>query len=174
MLYVYIILFQHYTEADISELLMKNVEEFVNAGDEKKTIHESPELLSKASGAVNEEISDQENESSSEENLASNTMSTKSQISDDVSSGKLSEQDILHKFRDYLLYGNINDALEFATDHNLWGHALFLASKVDRRQHANVMLKFANKLRYNDPLQTLYQIMSGRIPASVTTVRKLD
>ena len=80
----------------------------------------------------------------------------------------MSEEGVLHKFRDYLLYGNVNDALEFATDSNLWGHALFLASKVDRRQHANVMLKFANKLPYNDPLQTLYQIMSGRMPACVT------
>jgi hypothetical protein len=30
------------------------------------------------------------------------------------------------------------------------------------------MLKFANKLPYNDPLQTVYQIMSGRMPACVT------
>lgn len=148
---------------------MKNVDEFENTADEKKTIPESPEILSKASGTVIDENSDHENETSSEEILASNTISTKSQLTED-GSVKLSEEDVLHKFRDYLLYGNINDALEFATDHNLWGHALFLASKVDRRQHANVMLKFANKLRYNDPLQTLYQIMSGRMPASVTTV----
>lgn len=52
--------------------------------------------------------------------------------------------------------------------HGLWGHALFLASKMDRRTYANVMTRFANGLAANDPLQTLYQLMSGRQPASVT------
>lgn len=37
--------------------------------------------------------------------------------------------------------------------------------------HANVMMKFANKLSLNDPLQTLYQLMSGRTPSSVTSVQ---
>ncbi|CAG2067370.1 unnamed protein product, partial [Timema podura] len=50
----------------------------------------------------------------------------------------------------------------------LWGHALFLASKMDARTHANVMMRFANGLTMNDPLQTLYQLMSGRQPAAVT------
>ena len=51
----------------------------------------------------------------------------------------------------------------------LWGHALFLASKMDNRTHANVMTKFANSsMRMNDPLQTLYQLMSTRQPAAVT------
>ncbi|XP_067636222.1 uncharacterized protein [Eurosta solidaginis] len=83
----------------------------------------------------------------------------------------LSEVEITEKFRNYLLYGNVNEALDWATDNNLWGHALFLASKVDRRSHANVMMKFANKLSLNDPLQTLYQLMSGRQPSSVTSVQ---
>ncbi|XP_055630491.1 uncharacterized protein LOC129771134 isoform X2 [Toxorhynchites rutilus septentrionalis] len=82
----------------------------------------------------------------------------------------LSEVEITDKFRNYLIYGNISDALEWATENNLWGHALFLASKVDSRQHANVMMKFANKLTLNDPLQTLYQLLSGRTPSAVTCV----
>lgn len=52
--------------------------------------------------------------------------------------------------------------------HGLWGHALFLASKMDSRTHASVMTRFANGLALNDPLQTLYQLMSGRQPAAVT------
>lgn len=52
--------------------------------------------------------------------------------------------------------------------HGLWGHALFLASKLDKRTYASVMMRFANGLTLNDPLQTLYQLLSGRIPASVT------
>lgn len=50
----------------------------------------------------------------------------------------------------------------------LWGHALFLASKMDQRTYASVMMRFANGLAMNDPLQTLYQLMSGRQPAAVT------
>lgn len=49
-----------------------------------------------------------------------------------------------------------------------WGHALFLASKMDSRTHNNVMLRFANGLQTNDPLQTLYQLMSGREPQAAT------
>ena len=44
----------------------------------------------------------------------------------------------------------------------LWGHALFLASKMDQRTYAGVMTRFANGLAINDPLQTLYQLMSAR------------
>lgn len=81
------------------------------------------------------------------------------------------EQRITEKFRNFLLYGNVNEAIDWATENNLWGHALFLASKLDRRTHANVMMRFANKLSLNDPLQTLYQLMSGRVPCSVTCVQ---
>ncbi|BFZ20597.1 hypothetical protein BsWGS_23637 [Bradybaena similaris] len=73
------------------------------------------------------------------------------------------------RFRHLLLYGRKKDALEFAMKNNLWGHALFLANKMDARTHANVMTRFANSaMRMNDPLQTLYQLMSGRQPAAVT------
>lgn len=54
--------------------------------------------------------------------------------------------------------------------HGLWGHALFLASKLDKRTYANVMMRFANGLTMNDPLQTLYQLLSGKQPAAVTCV----
>lgn len=57
---------------------------------------------------------------------------------------------------------------EWAMKNNLWGHALFLASKLDKRTYANVMMRFANGLTINDPLQTLYQLLSGRTPAAVT------
>ncbi|NWS85631.1 SC16A protein, partial [Cercotrichas coryphoeus] len=60
------------------------------------------------------------------------------------------------------------DALESAMKHGLWGHALLLASKMDSRTHARVMTRFANSLPINDPLQTVYQLMSGRMPAAST------
>jgi hypothetical protein len=57
---------------------------------------------------------------------------------------------------------------EWAMKHGLWGHALFLASKMDQRTYANVMARFANEIAKNNPLQTLYQLLSGRQPAAVT------
>lgn len=150
----------NYTEADISELLMKNAEEFKLNLDSSASQDEP-----KTDG--NEDYTDV---SESDENVTSEKNSNSAGQSQEEPSSGLTEKLVLHKFRDFLLYGNINDALDHATDNNLWGHALFLASKVDRRQHANVMLKFANKLPYNDPLQTLYQIMSGRMPSCVTNL----
>ncbi|XP_066993642.2 protein transport protein Sec16A isoform X2 [Anabrus simplex] len=78
------------------------------------------------------------------------------------------EEEVTNSYREFLLYGNTKEALEWAMKHGLWGHALFLASKMDQRTYANVMMRFANGLTMNDPLQTLYQLMSGRQPAAVT------
>uniref|UniRef100_A0A2K5EIJ7 Protein transport protein sec16 n=1 Tax=Aotus nancymaae TaxID=37293 RepID=A0A2K5EIJ7_AOTNA len=72
------------------------------------------------------------------------------------------------RFRELLLYGRKKDALESAMKNSLWGHALLLASKMDNRTHARVMTRFANSLPINDPLQTVYQLMSGRMPAAST------
>ncbi|XP_077609051.1 protein transport protein Sec16A isoform X2 [Crocuta crocuta] len=72
------------------------------------------------------------------------------------------------RFRELLLYGRKKDALESAMKNALWGHALLLASKMDNRTHARVMTRFANSLPINDPLQTVYQLMSGRMPAAST------
>jgi len=81
---------------------------------------------------------------------------------------RLSDEQLTAKFRQFLLFGNTKEALDWAMKHGLWGHALFLASKMDARTYANVMTRFANGLSLNDPLQTLYQLMSGRQPAAVT------
>ncbi|XP_055988911.1 protein transport protein Sec16A isoform X2 [Sorex fumeus] len=74
----------------------------------------------------------------------------------------------VERFRELLLYGRKKDALESAMKNALWGHALLLASKMDSRTHAKVMTRFANSLPINDPLQTVYQLMSGRMPAAST------
>ncbi|KAL5012898.1 hypothetical protein ScPMuIL_011449 [Solemya velum] len=81
------------------------------------------------------------------------------------------QEEAVDRFRHLLLYGRKKEALEWAMKNNLWGHALFLASKMDNRAHATIMMKFANNaMRLNDPLQTLYQLMSGRQPAAVTCI----
>ncbi|XP_078045741.1 endoplasmic reticulum export factor secretory 16 isoform X7 [Augochlora pura] len=99
-----------------------------------------------------------------------------SQESSAVASEKLeikprkSIEQITDEFRNTLLYGLVQEALEYAMTEGLWGHALFLASKLDKRTHASVMTRFANSLPYHDPLQTLYQLHSGRVPAVVTGI----
>ncbi|KAI9564384.1 hypothetical protein GHT06_008123 [Daphnia sinensis] len=79
------------------------------------------------------------------------------------------EASVTKKFRELLLFGNKKEALEWAMTQGLWGHALFLASKMDQRTYSSVMIRFANGLALTDPLQTLYQLMSGRQPTAVTS-----
>lgn len=153
------IFFLHFLQmvvgTDISELLLKNKTEFPYEGGVKSSMSS----LHSRRNSNDSERNQRYNQDASDES---------NDVDDSDEKKSLSEIEITEKFRNYLLYGNVNEALEWATDHNLWGHALFLASKVDRRSHANVMMKFANKLALNDPLQTLYQLMSGRTPSSVT------
>ena len=71
----------------------------------------------------------------------------------------------------YVVFGcrnyNANSVvLDYAMDNGLWGHALFLATKMDERTYGNVLARFANCTPFNHPLQTFYQLMSGRQPAS--------
>ncbi|XP_054086639.1 uncharacterized protein LOC105219596 isoform X2 [Zeugodacus cucurbitae] len=165
---------------DIAELLLKNQQQFPYQiepadGDDSSVLSgdEEDEEQAPAADTATAEQTNTEHVSGNEAEAVTNapkqaaTQSTTTVTNAPV----LTDAEITEKFRNYLLYGNVNEALDWATDNNLWGHALFLASKVDRRSHANVMMKFANKLSLNDPLQTLYQLMSGRQPSSVTSVQ---
>ncbi|CAG7819405.1 unnamed protein product [Allacma fusca] len=76
------------------------------------------------------------------------------------------ETKITEKFCEFLLYGHKKDAVEYAMNNGLWGHALFLATKMDERTYGNVLARFANCTPFNHPIQTFYQLMSGRQPAS--------
>lgn len=153
---------------DISELLLKNKTEYpyetvpVNSSKNSTTSRRNSVDVVAASRESLDRIA-----SSGSGDL---DITTSSNAAVSMQQKVLSADEVTEKFRNYLLYGNVNEALEWATDNNLWGHALFLASKMDRRAHANVMMKFANKLSLNDPLQTLYQLMSGRTPNSVTVI----
>ena len=42
----------------------------------------------------------------------------------------------------FLYFPAFQDAIDWAMKNNLWGHALFLASKMDSRAHANVMTRW--------------------------------
>lgn len=152
---------------------MRNVTDFPPAGTSAVAVTESniskPMTNNKAPHTVDGDLS------LSDINSAEVTGEEEEEVDDRATRSKatsceLNEEQITEKFRNYLLYGNVTEALDWATENSLWGHALFLASKLDRRSHANVMMKFANKLTLNDPLQTLYQLMSLRMPSSVTSV----
>uniref|UniRef100_A0A182SH28 Sec16_C domain-containing protein n=1 Tax=Anopheles maculatus TaxID=74869 RepID=A0A182SH28_9DIPT len=159
--YIILLLRQNgtFVGTDISELLMRNKEEYPFESIQA-SVTRSANISgrnSSLSQAAAEREGDARQEGDSEETAVDASLDELAKdtvAADAVSPKTLSEQEITDKFRSYLLYGNINEALEWATEHNLWGHALFLASKVDSRQHANVMMKFANKLTLNDPLQT--------------------
>ncbi|XP_054836017.1 protein transport protein Sec16B isoform X2 [Eublepharis macularius] len=70
----------------------------------------------------------------------------------------------VEKFTKLLFYGRKKEALDWAMRNQLWGHALFLSSKMDLRTYSWVLSGFTSTLASNDPLQTLFQLMSGRIP----------
>nr|XP_036863595.1 protein transport protein Sec16A isoform X5 [Manis javanica] len=109
---------------------------------------------------TNEAVEQVEEEESGEAQLSS--------LTDSPAASTSTLEKETERFRELLLYGRKKDALESAMRSGLWGHALLLASKTDSRTHARVMTRFANSLPINDPLQTVYQLMSGRMPAACT------
>ncbi|XP_008295232.1 protein transport protein Sec16B isoform X2 [Stegastes partitus] len=74
----------------------------------------------------------------------------------------------LQSYTQLLLAGRKKEALEAAMTSGLWGHALFLASKMDNRSYTTVLNRFTGQLTASDPLQTLFQLLSGRIPSVAT------
>uniref|UniRef100_A0A8C0INR2 SEC16 homolog B, endoplasmic reticulum export factor n=1 Tax=Chelonoidis abingdonii TaxID=106734 RepID=A0A8C0INR2_CHEAB len=70
----------------------------------------------------------------------------------------------VEKFTKLLFYGRKKEALDWAMRSQLWGHALFLSSKMDLRTYSWVLSGFTSTLALNDPLQTFFQLMSGRMP----------
>lgn len=74
----------------------------------------------------------------------------------------------VEKFTKLLFFGRKKEALDWAMKSQLWGHALFLSSKMDPRTYSWVMARFTSTLAPNDPLQTLFQLMAGRIPQAAT------
>ncbi|XP_042340051.1 protein transport protein Sec16B, partial [Plectropomus leopardus] len=71
----------------------------------------------------------------------------------------------LQSYTQLLLAGRKKEALESAMGSGLWGHALFLASKMDNRTYTTVLSRFTGQLTASDPLQTLFHLLTGRIPA---------
>ncbi|NXD62876.1 SC16B protein, partial [Eolophus roseicapillus] len=94
----------------------------------------------------------------------SHQMGTLDLITGDIPPVVETQAQIVEKFTKLLYYGRKKDALVWAMRNHLWGHALFLSSKMDPRTYSWVLCGFTSTLVTNDPLQTLFQLMSGRIP----------
>lgn len=135
--------------SNIAELLLKNRDEF--------PYEQLNSTKSSSSKGASDSLSDIDSREDSNDLLSSQSEQP-----------SLSEEEVTDKFRNFLLYGSLSEALDWATENNLWGHALFLASQMDRRSQVNVKNKFLNKLVPSDPLQTLYQLKNGHVPLSVT------
>ncbi|XP_015591007.1 uncharacterized protein LOC107265717 isoform X7 [Cephus cinctus] len=143
---------------DIAALLLRNKDAYPYDANKQHVPVRRESVMSQRSGSLVGEGSVHEGSTSHEKEDANKPKKP------------LTVEQMTNEFRDTLLYGLVQEALEYAMDQGLWGHALFLASKLDKRTHASVMTRFANSLPAHDPLQTLYQLHSGRVPASVTCV----
>ncbi|KAK9310683.1 hypothetical protein QLX08_000014 [Tetragonisca angustula] len=145
---------------DIAALLLRNKDAYPYDKQKSQDSERRESIISQRSGAsITDSIQGNQDSIAKTEKVESNPQKSMEQITDE--------------FRKTLLYGLVQEALEYAMNEGLWGHALFLASKLDKRTHASVMTRFANSLPYHDPLQTLYQLHSGRIPAVVTGISDL-
>ncbi|CAL7947946.1 unnamed protein product [Xylocopa violacea] len=144
---------------DIAALLLRNKDAYpydINKQKSQESTRRESVISQRSSVSVGDSVQGNQDGAATSEKPESKQPKSIEQVTDE--------------FRNTLLYGLVQDALEYAMNEGLWGHALFLASKLDKRTHASVMTRFANSLPYHDPLQTLYQLHSGRVPAVVTGI----
>ncbi|XP_012990575.2 protein transport protein Sec16B isoform X1 [Esox lucius] len=139
--------------SDIAELLMKNSQ---GCGDSR-----SPEGSEAATLIDLSEGPSPETDTLDGADLLTGTSSS-------ISTADTREKD-MQGYTKLLLAGRKKEALDSAMKSDLWGHALFLASKMDNRSYTTVLNRFTGQLAPSDPLQTLFQLLSGRIPAVSTS-----
>ncbi|XP_069837816.1 protein transport protein Sec16B isoform X2 [Dendropsophus ebraccatus] len=90
-------------------------------------------------------------------------------LTGEVPSTQIASTRAKETFTKLLYFGRKKEALDLAMKNQLWGHALFLSSKMDSRTYSGVMTRFTSTLAVNDPLQTLFQLMAGRVPQAATS-----
>ncbi|KAI5637370.1 sec23-binding domain of sec16 domain-containing protein [Phthorimaea operculella] len=147
---------------DIAELLMKNKKEYeYKTTSPKNSTHNDSRRGSSLSGQDERAWSpDQPSLSTSDLTPQDETISPSQQAVD--------EKAALDKLREYLTYGNRQEALEWAMSCGLWGHAMQLAVCMERRARANVAARFLAALSRTDPLHTLYSHLQARQPPAAT------
>lgn len=80
------------------------------------------------------------------------------------------EAALLKKFTEYLCLGRKKEAVDYAIQEGLWGHALALAYKMDSTTHTRVLAAFMSHIPHTDVVLTLFQQLSGKKP-EITKVR---
>lgn len=74
------------------------------------------------------------------------------------------ETALLKKFTEYLCLGRKKEAVDYAIQEALWGHALALAYKMDSTTHTRVLAAFMSHIPHTDVVLTLFQQLSGKKP----------
>ncbi|XP_063372560.1 uncharacterized protein LOC134660708 [Cydia amplana] len=134
---------------DIAELLMKNKRDY-----EFNTNAKTTQQADGRGSSVSEEDS----------KAAPATDQTPPEEPNIARQSGIDEKAALDQLREYLTYGNRQEAIEWAMSHNLWGHAFQLCAHADRRTRAAVAARFVAGVPRNDPLHTLYHTLAGRQP----------
>jgi len=73
------------------------------------------------------------------------------------------QQTYLTQMQKHLIDGHIEQACDIACTGHLWGHALLLASMIDKPTYTKVVTQFAsNAFCHGSPLKTLYMMFADR------------
>ncbi|XP_028415776.1 protein transport protein Sec16A-like [Dendronephthya gigantea] len=76
-----------------------------------------------------------------------------------------SKHDQVATYRELLLAGKTQEALEHAVNSKIWGHALMLAYHTDQNVFSNIMERFNSQLNEDDSLLCLYQHLGSKRPS---------
>jgi len=172
-------LIQYIADTDVGDLLLENQQEYPYDPSEFEAENEPDADAEQDAAAPADKTVDSDLDSESAagvtpaEPLAAGAATSSINGADAANAATpLSEQAATDKFRSYVLRGNVEEALQWATDNGLWTHAFFLALYEDRYALTDVAQKFLNRaIKANDPLQTLYQMKSCHTPACVSQLR---
>ncbi|KAH8420609.1 hypothetical protein KR009_012107 [Drosophila setifemur] len=165
-------------DTDVGDLLLENQQEYPYNPSEFEAEAE-PDAEAESEADRDQNVGQEENSDGDSAEAAAEEESTVAAAAGAATSSgapkgdsPLSEQAATDKFRSYVLRGNVEEALQWATDNSLWTHAFFLALYEDRYALTDVAHKFLSRaIKGNDPLQTLYQMKSCQTPACVSQLR---
>ncbi|KAJ0180838.1 hypothetical protein K1T71_002923 [Dendrolimus kikuchii] len=153
---------------DIAELLMKNTKEYeYRTSSNRPTPRSDSRRESSGSGEAREEGA--RSPSPDQPSISNSDITQHESVSSPGQSG-MDEKAALDRMREYLIYGNRQEALEWAMSNRLWGHALQLSAFGDRRTRASVAARFLAALPRADPLHTLYSTLAANRPPAATCV----
>jgi hypothetical protein len=170
-----------------SSLLAMQQQDFVLVGNnEGSFVPTNSNLVSNSNSIVKDSLNDLSNK-------------TSSSLKQNINSSYNEELTHLNKLRQLLGAGQRSEAIDLAIKHNMWPHALFLASAYtsssvnshnstsganstssntrlanESKMLNKVKLRFINSLLPTDPIYTCYQLLIGRVPNITSNMSKLE